>query len=108
MLRWNPASPPRSVNSLPINHVGWLGDHCTASLVAGGTIVNGEVGHAFVAADRETLDVDELRAFARRRLANYKVPKRIDVVAELPRLPIGKIDRRALAQTARELAGLGV
>jgi len=53
-----------------------------------------EVGHAFVVADGVT-DA-ELREHCRTRLANYKVPKRFTISADLPLLPIGKVDKRAL------------
>lgn len=53
-----------------------------------------EVGHAFVVADGVT--ADDLRDYCRSRLANYKVPKRFTITADLPLLPIGKIDKRAL------------
>lgn len=39
---------------------------------------------------------DEIIAFARTRIAGYKVPRSIDVVAALPRNPSGKILRREL------------
>ena len=53
-----------------------------------------EVGHAFVMADG--VSEDELREHCRTRLANYKVPKRFTITGDLPLLPIGKIDKRAL------------
>jgi fatty-acyl-CoA synthase len=58
----------------------------------------GEVGRAFVVA-RAGREVREavLVAHARDRLAGYKVPKSVIVLAELPRLGSGKVDRRALA-----------
>ena len=43
---------------------------------------------------------DELRAFLRTRLANYKIPKQFDFRTELPRLAIGKIDKKALKESA--------
>ncbi len=57
----------------------------------------GEVGHAYVIR-RPGSDPteDELRAFCRERLVNFKVPKRIVVADALPMLPIGKIDKVAL------------
>ncbi len=65
--------------------------------------VFGEVGHAFVEPKPgQALDSAELKAWCNERLANYKVPKIFEVRAELPRLPIGKIDKQALR---RELAG---
>ena len=43
--------------------------------------------------DEET---EELRAYAREHLASYKVPRRVDFRAELPRLPTGKLYKRGL------------
>ena len=57
----------------------------------------GEVGHAFVEPKPgKTLDAAALHDWCRERLANYKTPKRFEIRAELPRLPIGKIDKQAL------------
>jgi fatty-acyl-CoA synthase len=59
----------------------------------------GEVGHAFVVARAgRHVDAERLRSALRERLSGYKVPARIDVVADLPRTPSGKIDRHALAE----------
>lgn len=56
-----------------------------------------EVGHAFVQAARNTtLDASTLDTWCRERIANYKVPKTFEFRPELPRLPIGKIDKQAL------------
>ena len=60
-----------------------------------------EVGWAFIIA-RAEVTADEILAHARERLANYKVPKQIVVRPELPMLPIGKIDKRALRQAAEQ------
>jgi len=38
----------------------------------------------------------ELLAFARERLAHYMAPRSIDFIAEMPRLPTGKLYKRAL------------
>jgi acyl-CoA synthetase (AMP-forming)/AMP-acid ligase II len=54
-----------------------------------------EIGIAYVTG-RGEIDPDELRSFARGRLANYKVPKQIVVLDELPMLPIGKVDKKDL------------
>ena len=62
-----------------------------------------ETGHAFVQSlPGARIDPATLDAWCRERLANYKVPKTFEIVAELPRLPIGKIDKQALK---RQLAG---
>lgn len=45
------------------------------------------------------LDPGQLRDFCRARLAPFKVPRRIDLVDELPRTSSGKILRRALAKS---------
>jgi long-chain acyl-CoA synthetase len=41
---------------------------------------------------------DDLIAFARTRLAGYKLPRSIDFVSELPRTPSGKVLKRELRQ----------
>ena len=43
-----------------------------------------------------TLDPEEIIAFARERIAGYKLPKSVDFVDALPRNPSGKILRREL------------
>ncbi len=45
-----------------------------------------------------TIEDGELAAFCRERLAAYKVPRFIEVVAALPKTPTGKILRRALRE----------
>jgi oxalate---CoA ligase len=42
-------------------------------------------------------DPDGLRTFCRERLADFKVPKVIRIVSELPKNAMGKVERRALA-----------
>ena len=48
---------------------------------------------------------DDLRAWARRQLSGFKVPKRFHPVEELPRNQIGKIRRDALVELSQALAG---
>ena len=63
----------------------------------------GEVGHAFVESKPgRALDAATLHAWCRERLANYKTPKRFELRPELPRLPIGKIDKQALKRDLSE------
>ncbi|HET7856944.1 MAG TPA: benzoate-CoA ligase family protein [Gaiellaceae bacterium] len=50
---------------------------------------------AYVVA-REPLAEEELRDFARERLAGHKVPREIRFVDDLPHTPSGKLDRKAL------------
>jgi acyl-coenzyme A synthetase/AMP-(fatty) acid ligase len=40
----------------------------------------------------------ELMAFARERLAHYMAPRSIDFIAEMPRLPTGKLYKRVLRE----------
>jgi acyl-CoA synthetase (AMP-forming)/AMP-acid ligase II len=47
-----------------------------------------------------TLEEKELRAFCRDHLANYKVPKYFELVADLPRTPSGKVLKRMLSASA--------
>ncbi len=57
----------------------------------------GEVGAAYVLPKPgATLDSEELRAFCRKVLAGYKVPKHIAIVADYPRTAAGKIQKHVL------------
>jgi len=61
----------------------------------------GEVGKAFVVAKPDAeVDADEVIAFARERLANFKVPRSVDVVDILPRNASGKVLKFELRQKA--------
>jgi long-chain acyl-CoA synthetase len=48
--------------------------------------------------DGATLDPDELIAYARERLAGYKIPRSVDFATELPRNPSGKLLKRILRE----------
>jgi fatty-acyl-CoA synthase len=57
----------------------------------------GETPHAFVVVKQgTTVDESELRQFARDSLAHFKVPRRFEVVAELPKTATGKIQKYVL------------
>jgi long-chain acyl-CoA synthetase len=57
----------------------------------------GETVKAFVSLkDHESVAPDALIAFARERLAAYKYPREVEVLAELPKTASGKILRRSL------------
>lgn len=67
---------------------------------------HGELIHAFIELKPDLEDPpgeDELRAYASKKLAAYKVPDRWTMVESLPRNPIGKIDRRGLHALAKKL-----
>ena len=89
---------PREVESVLESHAG------VAAAVVVGTAdeLYGEVGAAFVQARSPVRGVSEatLLDHCREHLANYKVPKRITVLAQLPVLANGKFDRKKLAERA--------
>jgi long-chain acyl-CoA synthetase len=63
-----------------------------------------------VLAPNAVLDAGELVAFARERLAGYKLPRSVEFVAELPRSAAGKVLKRELrarygSAPARPVAG---
>jgi acyl-CoA synthetase (AMP-forming)/AMP-acid ligase II len=62
----------------------------------------GEVGHAFVILRAGAADVTpaEIVAWCREEMANYKVPRSIDIVTELPLNASGKVLKYALREQA--------
>jgi len=61
----------------------------------------GEIGHAFVVPTAGSApDPDELHAWARERMANFKVPRRFEVVDALPLNPTGKVLKYVLRERA--------
>ncbi len=48
--------------------------------------------------DGATAEAEDLVAFARERLAGYKLPRSIEFVDELPRTPTGKVLKRQLRE----------
>jgi acyl-CoA synthetase (AMP-forming)/AMP-acid ligase II len=95
---------PAEVEGLLLTHPEVL----EAAVVGVPHALTGEALHAFVVA-RPGADVipATLLQFARARIAGYKLPYAIDVVAELPVLPTGKIDRLALKRSLQETVRAG-
>ena len=61
----------------------------------------GEVVYAFVVPREPSLKPDELRSFCRDQgLVNFKIPKEVSFIQELPRSPTGKVLKRQLAEKA--------
>jgi acyl-CoA synthetase (AMP-forming)/AMP-acid ligase II len=52
-----------------------------------------------------TIDGETLRAWLKQRLAHFKLPREIVVMAAIPHLGSGKVDRVSLARTAKEQFG---
>ena len=63
-------------------------------------IIAGELVKAFVVSDNPSLSADQIVAFCRQNLTNYKVPRMIEFRSELPKTPVGKILRRELRAVA--------
>ncbi|MET8680107.1 FadD3 family acyl-CoA ligase [Streptomyces sp. NPDC004647] len=62
----------------------------------------GEVGKAYaVRRAGATLTGDDLIAWSRREMANYKVPREVEFLAELPRNASGKVQKKQLRSRAR-------
>ncbi len=96
-------------NVYPVEIEAVLGEHpaiAQAAVVGVPDEVLGERGVAFLVPrdPASPPDPDEVRAFVAQRIADYKVPDRIVVCADLPLTPGLKVDRAALAARA---AGAG-
>lgn len=60
----------------------------------------GEVGKAYVVLQaRATLSVEDVVAYCKGNLANYKVPRQVEFCAELPRNASGKVLKRVLRES---------
>ena len=61
----------------------------------------GEVGMAFVVTrSGDSTIADEIIAWCRDEIANYKVPRRVEVIAELPLNATGKVEKNVLRERA--------
>ena len=79
-----------------------------ASAVVGQPDENsGEIPVAYIELDEEvdTLDIPALKAYLRKHLANYKIPKHIHIVEELPKNATGKVLKRVLKEQLRKAKG---
>jgi len=63
-------------------------------------IIAGELVKAFVVSDNPSLSAEQIVAFCRQNLTNYKVPRMVEFRTELPKTPVGKILRRELRAAA--------
>jgi acyl-CoA synthetase (AMP-forming)/AMP-acid ligase II len=57
----------------------------------------GEVGKAYVVT-RDDLSEEDIVNYCKQNLANYKVPKHIELRSDLPRNPSGKVLKRVLRE----------
>lgn len=87
---------PHEVEDALLSHVG------VAEAVAFGVKdekYGEEVAALIVPVDDEAVDADGLQAHCSTRLASFKVPKRIEFVASIPKGPTGKVQRSHMAKT---------
>lgn len=93
-------------NVYPVEVENVLGAHPGVAVVAGVGAPDdtlGEVGHFFVVrSEGSTVTADELVALAAESLANYKVPRVVEFVDELPLTPAGKIQKAVLRQRVQK------
>jgi acyl-CoA synthetase (AMP-forming)/AMP-acid ligase II len=61
----------------------------------------GEVGRAYVVRSSPALTDDDVVAFARRHLANFKVPRQVEFLDALPRNLSGKVLKKDLRGASR-------
>jgi acyl-CoA synthetase (AMP-forming)/AMP-acid ligase II len=89
---------PREVEAVIEAHPGVA----TAAVVSVPDRLWQEVGVAYVV-PRASITTEQIEQHCRERLANYKLPKHIVLTENLPLLPIGKVDKRALRVWAERL-----
>ena len=65
-------------------------------------VLGEDVAAWIVRVDGAEVDVEELKGFLSERLSDYKIPRRISFVEELPRNATGKVLKRALVEESRE------
>ncbi len=92
-------------NVYPVEVEAALSDHpaiARVAVVGARDDVLGEVGVAFVVpaagADLDDLAIDALRPWCRERIADYKAPDRVVLVADLPVTAMMKVDKAALVE----------
>lgn len=91
---------PAEIENLLLRHP----DLAQAAVIAVPHDELGEVGWAFVVPESGADPTpDVLTAWARQNMSNYKVPRRVIVVPELPHNANGKLDKTALRQQLAEV-----
>jgi long-chain acyl-CoA synthetase len=93
---------PREIEDVLMRHPAVA----EAAVVGKKDASRGEVVFAFVTArEGQTLKIDELKDYCRQQgLPQWKIPREIQVVEDLPRSPTGKILKRELAAKANAAA----
>ncbi|MDQ1381997.1 MAG: HIP---CoA ligase [Actinomycetota bacterium] len=96
-------------NAYPAEIENMISDHPAVGQVAVVGIPDermGEVGYAYVIPRlHATVTPDELRAWCREKMANYKVPRYFEIVDEVPLNASGKVLKYELRERARATLG---
>jgi long-chain acyl-CoA synthetase len=92
---------PREIDEVLYQHPAVA---AAASIGVPDTLYGEEVAAFVVLKEGQTLSEEDLIAFCRERLADYKCPKSIRFVADIPKGPTGKLLKRELAQQHRNSA----
>ena len=86
---------PREVEDVLLEHPGIR----EAAVIGVPDEYRGETVKAFIVCEKGvSLTAKEIEEFCRKRLAAYKVPRRIEFRNELPKSPLGKVLRRVLKE----------
>jgi fatty-acyl-CoA synthase len=89
-------------NVYPVEVENLISKHPKVALVAGIGVpdpVLGEIGRYYIVPKPgEEVGEEEIKAYCRERLADYKVPKQVVFRAELPMTPVGKILKSKLKE----------
>jgi long-chain acyl-CoA synthetase len=96
------------VNIYPAECERILADHPSVRDVALFGIPDDEMGErlvGLVSLDDDATTPEMLIEFCRRSIANFKVPRRLLVVLEVPRSPMGKVDKHAARANYLESGG---
>jgi len=90
------------VDPLEIEDVLMTHPHVAEAVVVGvGVPAGGEVVKAVIV-PREAADQDEIVSYCRDRLADFKIPRIVEFVAEIPKSPLGKVLRKDLMRAQNE------
>jgi acetyl-CoA synthetase len=74
-----------------------------AAVVAAPDPVRGQVAKAYIVARAAHGDVvEDIQSFMKERLSKHEYPRQVEFVAELPKTPAGKINRKALRELGRK------
>jgi fatty-acyl-CoA synthase len=98
------------VNAYPAEIENFLFTHPKVAMVAVTGVPDkrmGEVGMAFIKLkEGQTATAEEIIAFARDKMANYKAPKYVKFVTDFPMTPTGKVQKFVLKDAAIKEMGL--